>query len=204
MIAIAPTTRRLRVTQETAEVFVAMLPSIQRVASYAFRHLPRWRKRELIQDVMAKAYVAFVELVARGKAALAYPTVLAKYAIRQLRDGRQVGCRRSSRDVLSPFAQRKKGFIVERLNKATSRGRWEELVTEDRHATPADLAACRLDFSDWLKRLQRFKRQLALRLADGDTTTEAARRFKLSLGRVSQARRELRASWDEFQAMPLA
>ena len=200
MIAIAPAPRSRHVSDQTAEAFEAMLPTIQRTASFAFRHVARCRRRELVQDVVAKAYVAYVNLVTSGKAALAYPTVLAKFAIRQTRDGRQVGCRRSVFDLLSPYAQRKKRFTVERQHHKTASGCWEELVTEDHRATPAELAACRLDFREWLSRLQRIKRQMAIRLAAGDTTTDAARRFKVSLGRVSQIRRELEADWEDFQA----
>jgi len=203
MIAIVPKTRKLQVSQRTADAFETMLPTIQRVASYGFRRAPRWRREELIQDVIARAYVAFVDLVARGKAALAYPTVLANFAIRQIRDGRQVGVKRNARDAMSGFAQLRKGFSVRPLPEPTTGGDWEELV-EDRKASPAEIACCRVDFRDWLGRLKRFKRLVALRLAAGDSTSDAARHFRLSPGRVSQLRQELRQDWDEFQAVPNA
>ena len=73
---------------QSPEAFEAMLPTIRRVAAYAFRHAPRELREELVADVVAQAFLAFMNLVARGKAAWAYPTVLAKYAIWQMRDGR--------------------------------------------------------------------------------------------------------------------
>ena len=203
MIATVPTRRRVRVSRKTADDFEAMLPSIRRVAAFGFRHTPRWCREELINDVIAKAYVAFAELVARGKAALAYPTVLANYAVRQIRAGRQLGSRQNVRDALSSYSQRRKGFAVQPLFDRDAHGEWEEL-TEDRKANPADVAACRIDFRNWLSRLKRFKRQVALRLARGDSTSEAARYFRLSRARISQLRQELRASWNEFQAVPAA
>ena len=201
MIAIASPRRRVAVSQQAADDFAAMLPSIRRVAAYGFRQVPRRCREELINDVIAKAYVAFVELVARGKAALAYPTVLAGYAIRQIRTGRQVGYRQNVRDVLSSYSQRRNGFAVQPLFGRDDHGEWEEL-TVDCRANPADVAACRIDFRNWLSRLKRFKRQVALRLARGDSTSEAARYFRLSPARISQLRGELLASWNEFQAMP--
>src|SRR5882724_11831852 len=84
MIAIETTTRRLSVSQQTAQDFEAMLPTIRRVASYRFRRAPPWRREELIQDVIAKAYLAYVNLVARGKSALAFPTILADFAVRHV------------------------------------------------------------------------------------------------------------------------
>ena len=194
MIATVPIRRRVTVSRKTTEAFVAMLPSIRRVAAFGFRHTPRWCREELIDDVIAKAYVAFAELVARGKAALAYPTVLAGYAVRQIKNGRQLGCRQNVRDALSSYSQRRKGFLVQPLCERDAHGEWEEL-TVDRKANPADVAACRIDFRHWLSRLKRFKRQVALRLARGDSTSEAAQYFRLSRARISQLRQELRASW---------
>ena len=72
---------------------------------------------------------------------------------------------------------------------------WRELVVEDRHATPAEVASFKLDFADWLKRLKRSKRKVALRLAAGDTTSEVASHFRLSRGRISQLRNELQQDW---------
>ena len=203
MIALAQKHRRVTVSRKTADDFEAMLPSIRRVAAFGFRHAPRWCREDLINDVIAKAYVAFAELVARGKAALAYPTVLANYAVRQIKNGRQLGCRQNVRDALSSYSQRRKGFVVRPLSDRDAHGEWEEL-TVDRKANPADVAACRIDFRHWLSRLKRFKRQVALRLARGDSTSEVARYFRLSRARISQLRQELRASWNEFQAVPAA
>jgi hypothetical protein len=202
MIANAPTTRSRKISPQFIQVFETMLPAIRRVACYSFRHAPQWQREELISDTVAKAYVAYVDLVARGRSSLAYPTVLAGYAIRQIRSGRQVGASQNVQDVLSPLAQRKKGFSIRPLIEDATGGRWEDHLVEDRKANPADVAACRVDFRDWLGRLKRFKRRVALRLAAGDTTSDAARYFRLSLGRVSQLRQELRENWNAFQAVP--
>jgi hypothetical protein len=44
----------------------------------------------LIQESVANCLVAYVRLVERGKEDLAYPTVLAMFAVKQIRDGRRV------------------------------------------------------------------------------------------------------------------
>src|SRR4051794_24152828 len=82
--------------------FLEMLPTIRHVASYAFRRLRHAVREDLMAEVVANALAAFRRLVARGKAALAYPTVLAKFAIRQVREGRRVGSKLNALDVLSP------------------------------------------------------------------------------------------------------
>lgn len=203
MIAIAPTCCCMKASRQTADAFETMLPAIQKVASYAFRRLPRWRREELILDVIAKAFEAFARLVKRGKADLAYPTVLATFAIKQVCDGQQVGVRQNVNDVMSAYAQRQKGFKVQPLRELDDRGQWEELVVEDRNSGPAEVATFRIDFRDWLRRLKRFQRQLALRLAARDSPAQAARHFRLSVARISQLRGELRTAWHTSQAFPV-
>ena len=86
----------------TEERFLEMLPCIRGVAQFAFRRQHRTRRPDLIAEVIANAYVAFRRLVQRGKVDLAYPSVLAWFAIRQVREGRRVGNKRNVKDVLSP------------------------------------------------------------------------------------------------------
>ena len=136
--------------------------------------------------------MAFVALVRRGKMSLAYPTVLAKYAVAQINDGRRMGNRLNVREVLSPDAQRLKGFKVERLDHFhPEENAWTEVVVEDRHAGPADTARVRLDFSDWLDSLNRRDRRIAESLAAANCTSDVAKLFTVSAGRISQFRPEL-------------
>ncbi len=184
--------------QAAAPDFLDMLPTIRRVASYAFRHARRAVREELLAEVVANAFAAFRRLVERGKAALAHASVLAKFAVRQVRVGRRVGAKLSVLDVLSRHAQRVKGFSVESLGDRKPRSPWQELVVENSRASPAELAGLRIDFAEWLQRLDQFRRRVALRLVAGDTTKEAARYFQISAGRISQLRQELRQNWNAF------
>ena len=179
--------------------FLEMLPTIRRVASYAFRHIRRAVREDLLAEVVANAFAAFRRLIDRGRAALIFPTVLARYAIKQVREGRRLGSRTNIRDVLSPYAKQQERLVVEPLCQQQEGGRWEELAVEDRGASPADVATFKIDFAEWLKRLKRSKRKLAVRLAIGETTSDAALRFRLTRSRISQLRKELHQNWDEFQ-----
>jgi hypothetical protein len=62
-----------------------------------------------------------------------------------------------------------------------------------------DQVCFRIDFPNWLHSLARRDRKLALALAMGYSTSEVAKRFSLSPGRISQLRREFFASWGAFQ-----
>jgi hypothetical protein len=61
-----------------------------------------------------------------------------------------------------------------------------------------ELAAFRIDFPAWLTRLAPRQRRIAKFLAVGNSTSEAARHFRLSWGRISQLRRELFLDWLQF------
>ncbi len=73
------------------------------------------------------------------------------------------------------------------------------MVVEDRHATPADVAATKIDFEAWLGKLPRRQRAIAEVLATGEETGTVARLFGLTPGRVSQIRRKLHNAWCLFQ-----
>ncbi len=179
--------------------FLKMLPVIRRQAGYAFRRLPSEHKAELVQAVVASAYMAFLRLVERGKANAAFTTPLASYAIRQVRAGRQPGGRSSMVDVLSRTARFSSGNVESLDTFDDTQGDWRAALVEDRRAGPAEIAAARIDLAVWLRLLSRRNRRIAKSLATGESTCDVARQFHLSAARVSQLRRELEASWRAFQ-----
>ena len=162
------------------ERFLAMLPRIRRQALVAFRNRVR-SAQELAAEVVANAFCAYIQLVRRGKHDLAYPTPLAKFAIRQVRDGRRVGGRQNAQDILSPCASRLHGFTVERFDQRDPQtGSWNEQLVEDRRAGPAQTAAARLDLAAWLRTLSKRNRKIAKALSVGETTSDVAKQFGLS------------------------
>jgi hypothetical protein len=183
--------------------FLAMLPAIRHSARIAFRKLPPELRHDLIAEVVANSYVAFARLVERGEADRASASPLARYAIAQIRVGRRVGSRLRIGDALSTYAQFRKQFSVERPDHfSEEKGCWGEILVEDKRATPADVAAWRIDFSEWLRRMTARLRKIALALAAGETTTAAARMFGVTPGRISQIRELLKRSWEAFQGGP--
>ena len=180
--------------------FLAMLPVIETHARCTFRRLDPEAREEAVQEVIANACCAFARLAQRGKIALAYPTVLARYGVAQVKDGRKVGGHLNVRDVSSAYAQRRKGIVVERLDHFDDEeNAWREMLLEDRNTGPAEVAATRLDFAAWLWILPGRLRRIAQTLATGETTTATAKRFNVSPGRISQLRKELFRVWQTFQ-----
>jgi len=176
-----------------------MVPAIVIQARFAFRHLKPEAREEAIEEVIANALVAFVRLVQLQKVELAYPSALARYAVAQILDGRRVGNRLNVRDVLSPYAQKEKHIKVERLDRFDEKdNEWVEAVVEDDRTPIPDQVAFRCDFPAWLDTLPRRNRRIAKTLALNHTTGEVAKRFGVSAGRISQLRRDLERSWQQF------
>jgi hypothetical protein len=185
--------------------FIEMLPRIRRQAAYYLRHLPRKDRAEAVEEVVASAFVNYVRLIERGKADLAYAGPLARYGACQYLGGRRVGIRMNSHDISSDYCRQKKGLWLEQLDRYDEpNDEWQEIVVEDRHSGPADVAATRVDFRAWLAQLTRRTRQIARDLAQGYSTSEVACKHGLSASRISQLRRELYDAWCDFtgEAVP--
>src|SRR5664279_5096951 len=109
-----------------------MLPAIVTHARISFRRLNPEARQDAVQEVVCNACRAVARLAELGKLDLAYPTVLARYAVAQVRDGRRVGCKLNVRDVSSQYCQRKKGVVVERLDHFDKEeNTWSEAVVQD-------------------------------------------------------------------------
>jgi hypothetical protein len=180
--------------------FMQLLPAIVRTARYSLRHLRGEALQDALQEVIANAFVAFVALVRRGKMDLAYGSVLGRLAAAQFRDGRRVGNSLCCHEVLSPYAQRLKNFNVESLDRREKddEDAWREVLVEDKTAGPFDIVRTKLDMDAWLHSLPSRDRKVAQFLSLGNRTSDAARKFGVSEGRISQMRRSLEKSWTDF------
>jgi hypothetical protein len=199
MIAVCNPTSAFSSNAEYHAAFLKMLPAIRRAARISFRKAGPELRDDLVSEAIARAYMFFAALVQRGQLDRALPTPLARYAIAQVRSGRRVGNRLRIRDVLSPYAQFQKRFDVERLDSFDDQDNcWREVLLEDKRATPAEIAICRIDFAAWLRSLRAKVRKVALALARGETTKAVAKMFGVTPARISQIRAWLKKSWEAF------
>ncbi len=182
------------------KAFLALLPAILKHAKFAFASLKPEARQEAVQEVVANACQAYARLVELGKTDIAYAAPLARYGIKQALDGRKVGGHLNCLDISSEYCQRLKGLVVDRLDRhdKDEENAWSEVLVEDRRAGPAEIACTRIDFESWLKSLPVRHRRLAQFLSMGNRTSQAARKFKVSAGRISQFRKELAESWRKF------
>jgi hypothetical protein len=189
--------------------FEAALPAMTEAIRYHFRLWPRRRRADAIDAARAACWLAWHGLLARGRDPLTVGiTAIAFNASRYVKNGRQFGCGtsgRGGRDIFHPQAQADCGFKIISLDRQVESGAgaasdvWREWLTEDNRVSPADEAAFRVDFENWLASLPPRDRRVAELLATNEMTCEVARMAGVSPARVSQLRREFAKSWQEFQ-----
>jgi hypothetical protein len=181
--------------------FLELLPTVERYARFAFRYLKHFHDREdAIQETIALTWAWFRRLRERGKDAAAFPSALARFATRQIKTGRRLCGRESTRDVLSPTARLRHGFQVESLEGRgpNGKGSWLEYLADNTRSNVADAAAFRVDFAAWLSRLGGRHQSMIAGLVQQERTLDLARQFRLSPGRVSQLRAEYHGDWQRF------
>ena len=200
---LKPSTQRTSASQHPKrpyDDFVLLIPVIRNHARFSFRKKNPEEREELIEECLANAFRAYTRLIELGKEDMIYPTVLAKFAVKQVISGRRVGGCLNSDDILSRYAQLRRDITIKRLDRYDPEEKiWKDAVVEDTETPIPEQVAFRVDFPTWLKLYQPSKRRVAEALALGYTTNEASKRFKVTAGRISQLRRDFERSWEAFQ-----
>jgi hypothetical protein len=185
--------------------FIAVLPRIETHARIYFRHLQCPHQREeALAECLALAWWWFIRLVRRGKNPEDFITVLADFAARAVRSGRRLCGQEKANEVFSPMAQRRHGFMVQRLHACdTSAGSpWEEAVQDNIQTPVPEQVIFRVDFPAWRSRRTKRDQRIIDRLLRSEQTGAVAQIFGLSPGRIAQLRRQFHADWLRFGAAP--
>jgi hypothetical protein len=182
---------RAETSTNAEDRFAQMLPAIMRDARVVFRGMGREARDDAITEVVAHCWVSFCDLLDRQDDAPVFPSALARYAIKRVRDNRHVGSKTSAVDILSKHCQRVKDVCQANLGQDAGQ-------VADKTADPAHCAAMRLDFDAWIASLPEAQRKLALVLATGESSSAVAKMLRVTAGRVSQMRRALERSWRNF------
>jgi hypothetical protein len=179
----------------------AVLPKVLSHAHVWSRHIrcPH-RRDDFIAEMVGLSWKWFVRLVERGKDPTEFPTALASFAARAVRAGRRVTGQEKAKDVLSPVAQARHGFVIVKLpDHEMLSSNPLTLALQDNRRTPVpDAVAFRHDFPLWLSTLGDRNRRIAEDMMLGERTLDLAGRHGISPARVSQLRREFRQDWKRF------
>ena len=196
---IAFNTESQNTASDWQTAFVEMLPEIKRWLRVAFCRLASEAREDAMAEGIAHCLLAYVRLHEQGRTEVATASSLAWYSSRQVRRGRPAVGRMNSKEPLSRYAQVGSGNRMERQN-----GEWIDKLAEDKRASVVDQVAAKLDVRAWFATLTKRMKEIAKDLACGCSTSEVARKYGITAGRISQLRRVLEESWAAYQGEAVA
>ena len=179
--------------------FVAMLPEIEQKLRLAFCRLDPEAREDAIEEAVVHSLLAYVRLHEQGRAGVATPSSLAWYSSHQVKCGRPAAGRMNGKDPMSRYAQIGNGIQTDRQPN-----NWIDAIVEDKRAAVADQVAAKMDFGAWFATLPQRMKEIAKDLAFGCSTSEVAKKYGVTPGRISQLRRMLEESWAAFQQEAVA
>jgi hypothetical protein len=196
MIALKGVCRRDK-DADWQTTFTKMLPEIERRLSAAFWKLDPASKEEAIAEGVAHSLFAYMRLYEKGSASVATPSNLTWFSSRHVKRGRPAAGRMSCKEPMSRYGQLSNDIKIERQS-----GKWIDAIVLDKRAAIPDVVAAKMDVGAWFATLTQGMRQIANDLAFGCSTSEVAKKYGVTAGRVSQLRQTLKASWAAFQQEP--
>jgi hypothetical protein len=185
--------------------FLSLLPRIELHGRIYFRgHRCRFKKEDLIAELVALCWSWYLRLARRGKDVTEFFVTFCRLAGRAVKSGRRVAGQEWAKEVLSTQAQQSGGFVVEKLpDFSTLNGNpLTEALTDNTQTPPDEAAAFRIDFAQWLMSWSERDRRIIEDLAFGERPVDVANRYGISAGRVSQLRQLFCDDWLRFTADP--
>lgn len=174
---------------------------IQTHAGIYFRSVKCWHKRQdFIAETVALSWKWWIRLYERGRDPTQFVARIADFAARAVNSGRRVADQESPKDVLSRTAQKSKGFCCTKLPdfSTLSTNPLAEALTDNTQSEVPEQVAFRVDFPNWILTYPERNREVIFEMMLKRTTTELARKFKLSQGRISQLRLEFSQDWNLY------
>src|SRR5262245_49079028 len=178
--------------------FLALVPCIETYARMYFRGIRcPVTQEDRAQECVALGWQGFVRLTAQGKDVFALPVVFAAMVARAVKCGRRLCGQGRSGDVLSPLAQQRHGFRVERLPTSTRSPHeqlyaephgqamldaFEERLRDNTLTPPPEQAAFRIDFPRWRGTRSERDRRVIDALMAGGRTKDVSQMFGLTPG----------------------
>ncbi|MCE9564151.1 MAG: hypothetical protein K8U57_19075 [Planctomycetes bacterium] len=180
-------------TAAIQHAFVAIMPRVVRHARITFRQLACADSREnAIAETVALAWKWFARLVQQGRHPEEFVSVIAAYAARAVKSGRRLCGQEKAKDVLSPLAQTRQGFLVSPFPKVSTLAAnpFDEALQDNTQTPVPDQVSFRLDFPAWLSTRTERDRAIIGELMVGERTLDVSRKCQVSAARISQFRRE--------------
>jgi hypothetical protein len=174
--------------------FTTMLPEIEQKLRLAFCRLDPEAREDAIEKAIVHSLFSYSRLHEQGRAEVATASSLAWYSSRQVKRGRPTTGKMNGKEPLSRYGQISNDIEIERQP-----GNWIDAMVEDKRASVEDQVAAKMDVGAWFATLTKRMKEIATDLAFGCSTSEVAKKYGVSAGRISQLRRVLEESWAAFQ-----
>ena len=181
--------------------FLAILPRVEQVARCCFRWLRcNDRRQECISETVALCWLWHRRLELKGRDSSTFVIAMAHLAVKAVKSGRRLCGQERANDVMSPVCQHRGGFLVSEFGeKSPALGCAIREALRDNTETPvSDQVQFRVDFPDWRSTLDDRRQRIVDAMMEGRSTSEVAKRFGVTPGRVSQLRREFHDGYAAF------
>jgi hypothetical protein len=196
----------------TNTIFLRYLPAVNKHAAVKFRNLSAVDREEAIAEAMSAAFVNVHNSLRNGRASKLTPSSLADYAVLHVCFGKHVGgSRDGANDVLSPRARSRHGFRLLGLPWDSPHAYdcvtdpaepvWRNRLLENRRTNVADLAAFRMDWSEFLGRQHDRTRRAMAMLAAGHRQVEVAEELRVTPAAICQRIKKAEREWLTWQGI---
>jgi len=174
-------------------------PRIHRIATLQHRALYGDQREDAVADTIAWAWWSYRNMALKGGDPDSVIGPIVRYSAKRVRGGQLIAGKPRVNDVMSRLSRQDGGHFVAALPGSEKEEVASEILDalEDRGAGPAEEAACRVDYADWLATLSDKQRALAQDLASGLSASQIAERRGVSGAAVRDMRQTLARAWDE-------
>lgn len=188
----SPSVETLNTATSRQDDFVnVILPAVRRAFHNRFRGLSTNERDELRQEVQARSWRMFVELIHQHREPLDFVGSIAIFAIRDVICGDRLAGNERLKDPMS--------------SRAHAKGRCTLIIDNDYLAdlhntrtSVADQVAFDIDFKEWRDSLTPLERDIVDDLAMSYQLLEVSRKHRKSRNWGQYIRKQLRESWERF------
>jgi hypothetical protein len=179
--------------------FEAHYPRVHRIATLQHRGLHGDQHEDAVADTIALAWRAYRRMALKGGHPDRLVGPITRYSAMHVRNGQLLTGKPPVHEVMSRLSRRRHGHFVTGLPSSEDEEAAAAVHDALRHRGPgpAEEAACRVDYADWLATLSEKQRALAEDLASGLSMSEVAERRGVSHAAVGDMRKTLARKWDE-------
>jgi DNA-directed RNA polymerase specialized sigma24 family protein len=178
--------------------FTELYPRIHRLASIQHRRLHGDQHDDAVGETIAWAWKLYRKKALVGEDPDPLLGHMVRFAAGHVRAGKLLG-RSEARDVLSRLTRGQGNYRVASLPHADDEEASAAVRGALRHRVPgpAEEAACRIDYADWLATLTDKQRAVAAGLEAGLNLTEIAQQHGVTKAAVQAMRSTMARKWDE-------